>query len=126
MKISCHGCGRRFRVRRERLPRDGARTRCPRCSEVLVIASQESDSPDPLPTRAATSSDQDLFDLPPADLHGEEDEDLFALGNGNGDIEAPGSAGAPPSMHDDGVSRDSAAARGGLWGWLSRLFRREP
>ncbi len=129
MNISCHGCGRNFRVRQDKLPAQGARTRCPRCGEVLVIAAPGAETAAAAPAQEMEphppmAMEGELFDLPPRDLLASED-DLFA-------VEEPGSTNQPPEphpvIHED--ARDQFEAppverTGGLRGWLGRLFSRE-
>ena len=132
MNISCHGCGRHFRVRQDRLPSAGARTRCPRCDEVLVISGPEGSDPRPQPTKKTSEADTDLFELPPSDLEHLHEDDLFALGNGNGhadgqhDAPAEDEGGSPKAPEAAASPLDAAgpARRPGFWGWLGRLFGR--
>lgn len=132
MNISCHGCGRHFRVRQDRLPSAGARTRCPRCDEVLVITGPEGTSSASQPTRKTAEADTDLFELPPSDLEHLQEDDLFALGNGNGHSDgrqesAPLDEGNHPRGPEGGTSAQESPGperRPGFWGWLGRLFGR--
>jgi len=130
MNIRCHGCGRHFRVRQDRLPAQGARTRCPRCDEVLVIAPPTEESREPATTSPA-SGQEDLFELPVADLE-QADEDLFtvnpARGEGSTDLEQELESPQQEITEESpaaGVESDDAPRPSGLRGWLSRLFGRE-
>jgi predicted Zn finger-like uncharacterized protein len=130
MNITCHGCGRQFRVRQDKLPAQGARTRCPRCSEVLVIAPPGSEStgtpPSEVETHPPIAMEGDLFDLPPSDLLASED-DLFALGEQ--DMSSQPTEPIPAVGDHAGAGMDEASELtmrpGGLRGWLARLFSRE-
>ena len=129
MNIRCHGCGRHFRVRQDRLPAQGARTRCPRCDEVLVIAPPAPATEEPALT-APPDGHGDLFDLPAADLLPVQ-EDLFAVEGPAGDSvpaePAPGIGMDTAPAGDDAAARESGTPPrpGGLRGWLGRLFSRE-
>ena len=121
MNISCHGCGRQFRVRQDKLPAQGARTRCPRCDEVLVIAPPRPETADESPAREVETQPPvamkgELFDLPSTDLLAPEDE-LFAL-EGQDSSSQPAEAGMNEPAQQSGRA-------GGLRGWLARLFSRE-
>jgi predicted Zn finger-like uncharacterized protein len=134
MNISCHGCQRQFRVRRDRLPARGARTRCPRCDEVLVIPPQ-GDAPErpatPAREEAARPADGDLFELPPADLQPVDSDPVFTADETAAPPPAPPSpltaepAAAPVEWADEPVAEPAPPRRGGLRGWLSRLFGRD-
>jgi predicted Zn finger-like uncharacterized protein len=128
MNIRCHGCGRHFRVRQDRLPAQGARTRCPRCDEVLVIAPPAPAAQEP--AKAPPADDHgDLFELPAAELVAIE-EDLFA-------VEDPSVKAMPPEPGPEigmdatpgagpaAGQADAPPRPGGLRGWLGRLFSRE-
>ncbi|TDI30156.1 MAG: hypothetical protein E2P03_09230 [Acidobacteria bacterium] len=130
MKISCHGCGRQFRVRQDKLPVRGARTRCPRCGEILVIAppGSETASAPPTPeveTRPVVDMEGELFDLPPADLLVTED-DLFAPGNPDSSSGAtetvPVTSESAGSIMEEPAGQPARA--GGLRDWIARLFSR--
>ena len=130
MNIRCHGCGRHFRVRQDRLPAQGARTRCPRCDEVLVIAPPTEESREPATTSPA-SGKEDLFELPVADLE-QAEEDLFTVNPAGGGgptaveqgVESPRQQ-VPAESPAAGGEIGDAARPSGLRGWLSRLFGRE-
>jgi predicted Zn finger-like uncharacterized protein len=127
MNIRCHGCGRHFRVRQDRLPAQGARTRCPRCDEVLIIAPPTAESREPATTTPANGN-EDLFELPVADLE-QAEEDLFAVKPPGGDELTDGQdAGVrahQPDAPEEEAPAESSPRPGGLRGWLSRLFSRE-
>jgi predicted Zn finger-like uncharacterized protein len=131
MNISCHGCGRQFRVRQDKLPAQGARTRCPRCDEVLVIAPPRPETADESPAREVETQPPvamkgELFDLPHTDLLAPEDE-LFAL-EGQDSSSQPAEP-VPVVSQNAGAGMNEPAQQsgraGGLRGWLARLFSRE-
>lgn len=128
MTISCHGCGRQFRVRQDKLPAQGARTRCPRCDEVLIISPQgEGRSPEPPAPEPGTPTpaiqDGELFELPPADLLTMED-DLFALEDPDSSTPRPEPVPATETPAQEALPEAGGQElrRGGLRGWLARLF----
>jgi predicted Zn finger-like uncharacterized protein len=133
MNIRCHGCGRNFRVRQDRLPAQGARTRCPRCDEVLVIAPPAPGTQEPV--KSSPPADHgELFELPPAELV-QVQEDLFAV-EGQAGGARPGKPGPETGMNAKGDQAPASDAMpagqadtpprpGGLRGWLGRLFSRE-
>jgi predicted Zn finger-like uncharacterized protein len=124
MNIRCHGCDRQFRVRQDRLPAQGARTRCPRCDEVLVIAPPGAED-DNLVTTAPAGGDDDLFQLPAAELVPAQD-DLFSVGSPTA---GPEPTAAVQQQDEDtghaGALEDDQPRPGGLRGWLGRLFGRD-
>lgn len=122
MNIRCHGCGRVFRVRQDRLPAAGARTRCPRCREVLVIPPVQERPATPASPPGGRVAEEALFDLPPAELGLEEqDGDLFGLGEGGQAPSQPAAEPTPDFATPPEAAPPEARPRG-FRGWLARLF----
>jgi predicted Zn finger-like uncharacterized protein len=147
VNIRCHGCGRVFRVRQERLPPTGARTRCPRCRELLVIPPAGSRPGRAAPSPGGRGAEEALFDLPPAELGLEEQvEDLFGVTDGAravpGGVETEAEAVPDAARSGTGTSPKGSAPTGrpemqpgpdappprprSLLGWIARLFGSEP
>jgi predicted Zn finger-like uncharacterized protein len=134
LNIRCHGCGRAFRVRQERLPASGARTRCPRCHALIVVPPAGAPVHGPTASAAARQGAGEIFEIPPAELILEQ-EDLFDLGGSRGESEAihdrspRTDAHGPPGSEQTAGSGAAASSplpahrrRSGFLGWLARLF----
>ena len=114
MKITCAACHSSFRIHAENLPAGGARSRCPSCSEWIVIRPER---PGAAVDGGGLAGDA-LFDLPPLVLvhAAADDEDLFGLQSEPGPATGAASAAAPVA------AAGATPRRSGLRGWLSRLF----
>ena len=125
MTVECPSCQGVFRVRIDRLPPQGAKTKCARCGGMIHVdagGARATDSPPPSPATPERGPDG-LFDLPtPRAAAPPGSVDLFALDQPGLPPIAPAPAAVAPAVFAHDQPPQGAERRPGVFGWLFRFL----